>query len=565
MHRGIYTTHSLCKKLNRSCEFLLRDIELLATFSLLQFPDTFQYPKQVFDDFWKLLCLTQFHDVMSGSAIEIVYDDCLQMYTKIDVIGKQMRSDMLSQLLQLDEMINDGIKGLAVINTLPWERNEVIEVSLDDGLPTMKQYSAFGRSGYAVAKSVAASGVTGYTLEEVDTSPPPPVRVEKDRMNHIVMENQYIRVSFDHTGHLIHLYDKHVERELIKPGERGNVFKMHDDIPLFWDAWDVEIYHLEKFKIVEEGSIQILEQGPLRCSLLIEKRLSPTSQLRQIVILSAVSRRLDFETEVDWNENRQFLKVEFAWDILADNVNYECQYGHVSRPTHYNTSWDAAKFEVVAQKFADMSEFGYGIALLNDCKYGYSAHRNVLRLSLLRAPKAPDSNCDVGHHSFKYAIYPHEHHFLQSDVVREGYNFNSPLLTRLVQQDKLERVKFCFPKFHIENATNVVLDTIKRAEDSNDIVIRLYEAYGGHARAKLMSSRIIKKMVKCNILEDEQEAISIIDTTAAMSARTFSTNLRVLDDDMLDLQQESQQRQLDEGTLIKFKPFEIITLKISCA
>ncbi|KAG2194972.1 hypothetical protein INT47_002828 [Mucor saturninus] len=562
LHRGIYTTHSLCKKLNRSCEFLLRDIELLATFSLLQFPDTFQYPKQVFDDFWKLLCLTQFHDVMSGSAIEMVYDDCLQMYTKIDVIGKQMRSDMLNQLLQLDEMI-DGIKGLAVINTLPWERNEVIEVPLDDGLPTMKQYSAFGRSGYAVAKSVAASGVTGYTLEEVDT--PPPVRVEKDRMNNIVMENQYIRVTFDHAGHLIHLYDKQVERELIKPGERGNVFKMYDDIPLFWDAWDVEIYHLEKFKIVEDGSVQILEQGPLRCSLLVEKRLSATSQLRQIVVLSAVSRRLDFETEVDWNENRQFLKVEFAWDILTDNVNYECQYGHVSRPTHYNTSWDAAKFEVVAQKFADMSEFGYGVALLNDCKYGYSAHRNALRLSLLRAPKAPDSNCDVGHHSFKYAIYPHEHHFLQSDVVREGYNFNSPLLTRLVQQDKIERVKFSFPKFHIENASNVVLDTIKRAEDTNDVVIRLYEAYGGHARAKLMSSRIIKKMVKCNILEDEQEVITIIDTTAAMSVRTFSTNLRVLDDDMLDLQQESQQRQLDEGTLIKFKPFEIITLKISCA
>ncbi|GAA5797506.1 hypothetical protein HPULCUR_002894 [Helicostylum pulchrum] len=559
LHRGIYTTHSLCKKLNRSCEFLLRDIEILAAYSLLQFPETFQYPKEVIDDFWKLLCLTQFHDVMSGSAIEMVYDDCLQMYTKIDVIGKQMRSDMLTQLLHLDESI-EGIKGLAVINTLPWERNEVIEVPLEDGLPTMKQYSAFGRSGYALAQSVSGSGVTGYTLDEADV---PAVRVETDQMNNIVMENQFIRVTFDHTGHLIHLYDKDVERELIKPGERGNVYKMYEDVPLFWDAWDVEIYHMEKFKVVEQGSVQILEQGPLRCSLLIEKQLSATSQLRQIVILSAVSRRLDFETEVDWNENRQFLKVEFSWDILTDNVNYECQYGHVSRPTHFNTSWDAAKFEVVAQKYADMSEFGYGVALLNDCKYGYSAHKNVLRLSLLRAPKAPDSNCDIGHHSFKYAIYPHQHHFLQSDVVREGYNFNSPLLTRLVPRAKLNGVNFLLPKFHIENAANVVLDTIKRAEDSTDIIIRLYECYGGHARAKLISSRIITKIVKCNILEDEQEVIEIIDTTAVMNGRTFSTNLRVLDDDMLELQQETRQRQLNEGTLIKFKPFEIITLKIT--
>lgn len=546
--------------MNRSCEFLLRDIEILATYSLLQFPETFQYPKEVIDDFWKLLCLTQFHDVMSGSAIEMVYDDCLQMYTKIDVIGKQMRSDMLTQLLHLDESI-EGIKGLAVINTLPWERNEVIEVPLEDGLPTMKQYSAFGRSGYALTQSVSGSGVTGYTLDEADA---PAVRVETDQMNNIVMENQFIRVTFDHTGHLIHLYDKDVERELIKPGERGNVYKMYEDVPLFWDAWDVEIYHLEKFKVVEQGSVQILEQGPLRCSLLIEKQLSATSQLRQIVILSAVSRRLDFETEVDWNENRQFLKVEFSWDILTDNVNYECQYGHVSRPTHFNTSWDAAKFEVVAQKYADMSEFGYGVALLNDCKYGYSAHKNVLRLSLLRAPKAPDSNCDIGHHSFKYAIYPHQHHFLQSDVVREGYNFNSPLLTRLVPRAKLNGVNFLLPKFHIENAANVVLDTIKRAEDSTDVIIRLYECYGGHARAKLISSRIITKIVKCNILEDEQEVIEIIDATAVMNGRTFSTNLRVLDDDMLELQQETRQRQLNEGTLIKFKPFEIITLKITC-
>lgn len=177
---------------------------------------------------------------------------------------------------------------------------------------------------------------------------------------------------------------------------------------------------------MEEGSVQLLEQGPLRAALLVEKRISDTSRLRQIVVITAISRRIDFETEVDWNENRQFLKVEFAWDIMADKVTYETQYGTVQRPTHYNTSWDSAKFEVAGHKFADISEYGYGVALLNDCKYGYAAHNNVVRLSLIRSPKAPDSNCDIGHHVFKYAIYPHEGHFIQSDVVREGYNFNVP-------------------------------------------------------------------------------------------------------------------------------------------
>jgi alpha-mannosidase len=257
-----------------------------------------------------------------------------------------------------------------------------------------------------------------------------PVKVETDHQTNIVVENQYIRVTFDKSGHLIQMLDKKLERDLIRQGERGNVFKMFEDIPLFWDAWDTEIFHLEKYRVVEAGSVQILEQGPLRASLLIEKRISETSRLRQIAVLTAVSPRLDFETEVDWNENRQFLKVEFAWDINTDHANYESQYGFVQRPTHYNTSWESAKFEAVAQKFVDMSEYGYGIALLNDCKYGYSAYQNSVRLSLIRSPKAPDSNCDIGHHVFKYAVYPHANHFLESDVVRQGYNFNAPLITR---------------------------------------------------------------------------------------------------------------------------------------
>ncbi|KAG2190749.1 hypothetical protein INT46_003001, partial [Mucor plumbeus] len=490
LHRGIYTTQSFCKKLNRTCEFLLRDIEMLATFALIKFPE-FQYPKNEFDEFWKLICLPQFHDVMSGSSIEMVYEDCLQMYTKVDVLGRQMRSDLLTTLFRTEkEGPIVGQKALAVINTLSWERHAILEVPLDDDV-TLKQYSAFGRTGY-VLTNVAPSSATGIEFDnamlEVD-----PVKVHTDRMNNVVMENQYITVTFDKSGHLIQMFDKAIERELIKPQERGNVFRMYEDIPLFWDAWDVEIYHLEKFKTIEEGSVQILEQGPLRGSLLIEKKLSSTSRLRQIVVLSAVSRRLDFETEVDWNENRQFLKVEFAWDILTDNVNYECQYGHVQRPTHYNTSWESAKFEVVAQKFADMSEFGYGVALLNDCKYGYSAHRNVLRLSLLRSPKAPDSNCDVGHHSFKYAIYPHENHFLQSDVVREGYNFNSPLLARVIPRNKINEINNSFPQFKIDNAPNVVLDTIKKAEDSNDIIIRIHQyALGIYRKLGLNEEDITK-------------------------------------------------------------------------
>ncbi|RCI00419.1 Glycoside hydrolase, 38 vacuolar alpha mannosidase [Rhizopus stolonifer] len=574
LHRGIYTTQSLCKKLNRSCEFLLRDIEILASLALLKFPDSFRYPVETLTEFWKLLCITQFHDVMGGSSIEMVYDDCLQMYTKIDVIGKQMRNEYLAKLLNLqDELVIDDTHGLVVVNTLPWERTEVIQVPLNDSLPTVSQYSAFGRSAYVYGKPVfyqmreahilvnraPAMGSKGYLLNQpLDCEP---VKVKMDPLNHIVIENDFIQVTFDQAGHIVQLYDKEVERNLVKPGECGNEFKIYEDIPLFWDAWDIEVYHLEKSRRIEAGSIQILEQGPLRASLLIEKRISEFSRLRQVVVLTSCSRRLDFETEVDWNENRKFLKVEFAWDVTTDLAYYECQFGSIQRPTHYNTSWDSAKFEVVAQKFMDLSEYGYGMALLNDCKYGCSAFGNSMRLSLLRSPKAPDSNCDIGHHTFKYAIYPHPNHFLQSDVVQEGYNFNSPLISRIIPKSRMQDLEHAIPQLSIGNAPNVVLDTIKKAEDSDAIIIRMYEAYGGHARAKLISSRVIEKIAKCNILEDELESIPILNTTSSTNvSRTFSKNLRVLDDDVVELQ---QQRQIDEGTIITLKPYEVVTLKLS--
>ncbi|KAI8982058.1 galactose mutarotase-like domain-containing protein [Mycotypha africana] len=563
-----YTTQAFCKKLNRTCEFLLRDLEMMATFVMINF-DLYQYPKDEIDDLWKMTCLPQFHDVISGSSIEMVYEDCLQLYTKVDRLVKQMRDNPIDQhgTMDADEILenttSDEEKLIVAINTLAWDRQEILEVPIAylSSIPIVpsaiftqqQQYSAFGSTGYILVDVKAMSAVICDINNSSTSSLPIPLqqqcsqvaKVHTDQFNNVVLENNYTKATFDNSGHLIQLYDKEIEREVIKVNERGNVFKLYEDVPLFWDAWDVEIYHLEKYKVVEEGSIQILEQGPLRASLLIEKRISSTSRLRQTVILSSISRRLDFDTEVDWNENRQFLKVEFAWDIFTDVVNYECQYGYVTRPTHYNTSWEAAKFEVVAQKFADMSEY---------------AHGDKIRLSLLRSSKAPDSNCDIGHHSFRYAVYPHPQHFLQSDVVQEGYNFNSPLLSKIIPKSEVSAcsVPRAFPTFRADNARNVIIDAIKKAENSDEIIIRLYEAYGGHTNARLM--RQSKRAIKCNILEDFMEDVST--SIASTLDRTFSTNLRALDDDILELQQQEQEREFNKGLLIKLKPFEIVTLKI---
>ncbi|KAJ3042013.1 hypothetical protein HDV00_008305, partial [Rhizophlyctis rosea] len=214
-------------------------------------------------------------------------------------------------------------------------------------------------------------------------------------------------------------------------------------------------------------------------------------------------------------------KVEFPLNITQDFATYETQFGYIQRPTHYNNSWDLARFEVCGHKFADFSEFGYGVALLNDCKYGYAVHGNVMRLSLLRSPKAPDYHADMGEHTFRYALYPHKGSFLESDVVKVGYEFNVPLLVSPTSMDPKQPVRQQFFKV---DKPSFILDTVKVAEDSRDgkqIVLRFYEAYGGRGTARVSSALKIKSACISNILEDDKKDISVKDGTFSIDFAPF--------------------------------------------
>ncbi|CAG8440747.1 13597_t:CDS:10, partial [Ambispora gerdemannii] len=524
LHRGTYTTHGRIKRYNRKSELLLRDVELLS--SLTQYTHKpFKYPKEQLDKLWKYVLLNQFHDVLPGSSIEMVYDDAYKFYEEVEKTGEILREEALDTLFGISKSAESEHKGLVTFNTLSWERNEIVKVPVTDGLPNLQQYSENKKEGYALVKDVI--GIGAQRIELDDKSEFTPVTVfEKDHS--FVLANEFISITFDKHGRLTNLLDRKFDREIIPEGEFGNRFKIYEDIPLFWDAWDVEIYHLQKGREAGLGHIKIHEQGPLRASLKLETKLTKTSNLSQIISLSAISARIDFETEVYWDENRQFLKVEFPVDINRDVATYETQFGFIQRPTHYNTTWDAAKFEVCGHKFADLSEYGYGVALLNDSKYGYAIHNNIIRLSLLRSPKAPDAHCDIGHHVFKYALLPHANSFLGSNVVREAYQFNVPIIVRTTSREIAASLE---PKSHfkIEGAENVILDTIKRAEDSDEIVLRLFEAYGGHAKARLRSTLPIHCICETNILED------------------MVSNIKYDDED---------------GAILKFRPFQFITLKV---
>ncbi|KAG0213254.1 Glycoside hydrolase, 38 vacuolar alpha mannosidase [Mortierella sp. GBA30] len=502
LHRGTYTSQAAIKRYNRKIEFLLRNVEIVSTFCLGRGRD-YNYPKAELDCLWKDLLLNQFHDVLPGSSIELANIDARAIYKKIETKAKQLLDEGLHCLYQSSVAAGDQATYVA-FNSLGWPRSEIIEVPSQNG-DSLQQYSAEKGTGYIRVEHGA------FEYKDTDES----AELQDDNQvqaftkgNEFILENERVVVKFNQRGHLVSFFDKQEMRELIPEGQVGNKLQLYDDAPLFWEAWDIEIYHLNTGKDAGQGRARIGEVGPLRATIIVEHALSKTSTAVQTIVLTAVSPRLDFHTIVYWKESRTLLKVEFMWDIHSDVATYDSQFGVVQRPTTYNTSHDFAKFEVCGHKFADLSEHGYGIALLNDSKYGYSCHGNVMRLSLLKSPKVPDAHCDMGHHEFSFAVYPHKGTFHESNVVRESYQFNVPMIVRPVARGALEAhapVSF----FEIEGAKNVVLETVKRAEDSDDIIIRLYEAFGGRAVFKLKSALSIKSICRCNILEDDGAAVEL--------------------------------------------------------
>jgi alpha-mannosidase len=345
----------------------------------------------------------------------------------------------------------------------------------------------------------------------------------------VILENNLVRVELLWDGTLDSMFDKRVQREAIEHGQSGNRLVYFEDEPNNWDAWDVDIFHLEKRSVCPPAhTVRVIERGPLRAAVEILADLSATSRLRQVVTLTAISPRLNFQTEVEWHERHQFLKVEFPLNLRAQQATFETQFGHLQRPTHFNTSWDMARFEVVAHHWADVSDPDFGVALLNDSKYGYAVHGNVMRLSLLRSSTAPDPEADQGTHLFSYALLPHPGGPQLSGVIEEGYAFNVPMTVAPSQAEPGE------VSYFTSDNPAVIIETVKKAEDSRAVIVRLYEAHGTHAKTRLSSPLTVKRATVCNLLEE-------------------------------DLVEEGSTAPLDwsqNGAGLSFRPFEIKTVKL---
>jgi alpha-mannosidase len=375
-HRGTYTTQANNKRNNRKSEIMMHDIELLSTLATLK-DSSYKYPKADIDEMWKIICLCHFHDCLPGTCIEMCYDDSDKAYARCFELGHKALKDAMKVLgLARYDAKEHGDSPLP-LNTLPWDRTESVKLPGD-------------KKDYRIASVQPGLGSTKAS---------PKTAYIKEKSGMYTLGNERLEIVIE-DGVIVSLYDKLAARELIRKGEKANQFVLFDDKPLYWQAWDVEVYHLESRRELSTRVTGIGDKGPERVSVMTETKISDKSWVKTEIAVNAsgddLPTMIEMDNEVEWNEDKKFLKVEFPVDIVNTEASYETQYGLIRRPTHYNTTWDMAKFEVCCHKWADLSENGYGVAILNDSKYGFATCGNRMRLSLLRAPKAPDAHADMG-------------------------------------------------------------------------------------------------------------------------------------------------------------------------
>ena len=463
-HRGTYTSQAAVKRGNRKCEQLLHDIEFLSAAASLK--PGFEYPKEKLDYLWKLLLLNQFHDILPGSSIKEVYDDARRDYEIIEREGNQLRG-----------MVGGGVLSPAgplqgFINTTGFPRSEVV----------------LNQTGEAVFVEVPPYGA-GPIVEALDRV------ITEQSADRVILENRFLRATVNRNGTVTSMIEKSASRESLS--SPGNQLLLYRDEPNAWDAWDIDPQHMETESPCAPAESFTVTASSLRAEVTFERLIGKDSRMTQIVRLDADSRRLEFHCDCDWQESHRVLKVAFPVNVRAMNATYEMQFGCVERPTHFNTRYDLARYEVPGHRFCDLSEPGFGVALLSESKYGYSTFSNTMRMTLLRAPKHPDPTADMGRHHFAYAIMPHAGDWREAGVVAEAHRFNAPLILTSVPEN-LQPVSFASV-----DDSNLVLDTIKRSEDDDAIVFRIYECHGARGTAHLHVNFPFNSAHFCDILERE--------------------------------------------------------------
>lgn len=501
------------KRANRKSELGLMDLELLGVLSA----DGVAYPVKELDQMWKLVLLNQFHDILPGSSIEEVYEVTKAEYAQLAA--------------QLDEMTCERTKAIAgegdaitIFNTTGKIRNDVVNLgdmdaaAIADSNGTIWPVQKTADGSVAYVENLPSKGYQSFVpADTADAASPFILHGDHE------LETPFYRIRLDAQGMFTSIYDKENDREVIQEGQRANLMRMYEDKPIYFDNWDIDIFYTEKFWDIDNVErMEWTELGPVRAALEITRKAS-NSTISQKILFYAKSRRIDFVTHADWKEHQTLLKVHFPVAVHTDEATFDVQFGNLTRKTHQNTSWDVARFESCGQKWMDLSEGHYGVSLLNDCKYGHSVKDSNMALTLIKSGIEPNPVTDQEEHTFTYAIYPHAENWRTAGTVEEAYKLNQPLLTERNTKAGLDY------SFASVDCANVILETVKQAEDGNGIILRMYESENAFTKAKLTVHKEFTQAQICSLLEEPER-------------------MAAADGNVIDVQ---------------LKPYEVVTVKIS--
>lgn len=487
-HRGTYTSAAANKRSNRKSELALARSEALCATDMFLLGG--EYPKAELDGNWTKLLHNQFHDILPGSSIHSVYEFTKQDYAEIAESTDRICKEKLTLIA---DKINTG-GGILVYNPLGFSRRGEI---VADGV-TITTPTEIPALGYAVIPKPRANCT---------------VQLGEGRMS-----NDYYDITLDSAGRILSLFDKRIGREVVPQGCTMNEYRVYEDDPEKYDAWEMDEYMQIKSYVLDTPAVITPVIDGDRAGFTLERKYM-SSTITETVWLYSSSPRIELENRIDWHEKHQTLKLAFPVDVNSTGATCEIQFGSISRPTHTNTSWDKAKFEICAHRWIDLSEHGYGVALLNDCKFGHSAQGNLITLTCLKCPSYPDPDQDVGLHEFTCAILPHVGDLCESGVIREAHALNQPLVSMPIVAHG-GSLPESFSMISVDEQS-VVIDGIKRAEGSDAVIVRLYESFGGSVNAHLRLPHGVSRAALCDLMENEQTELEIKNGLVSLPLHAF--------------------------------------------
>ncbi|MDR0475508.1 MAG: glycosyl hydrolase-related protein, partial [Treponema sp.] len=518
-HRGTYTSQAYAKKMNRKLELLYRNAELMQSLLALKTRKWNNETWAKLSEGWKLILKAQFHDILPGSSITEVYEDTKEEHHKAWDIGNAVLDEAVKTISENEK------NTYSVFNTAAWKRSGMVKFPApekgqvlegpDGALLTQaaRESEDKSSSGFVLAwmNGIAPLGSAVVKAANAkETAAPVIGRKNKSAILKNGADSPFYRIKWNDAGQLVSIFDKQAKREILSG--IGNELQIFEDRPRICDAWEIEAtIDLKKETINKIVSVKVIETGPLFTRVRFVWAYNK-SKITQDLVIYTMHKRIDFKTEVDWQERSKLLKAAFPVNIRSVTARYDIQYGSLERNTTRSTSWDEAQFEVAAHQWADYSETGFGIALMNDSKYGYDIKEGVMRLSLLKSAESPDPEADRGLHQFTYSLYAHTDPWHESDLIPLAWDLNDPLtattgkngLSDLIAITAQGEGRSSRPSAQSKAPPCVALDALKKSEDGKELIIRLHEIHGGRGKLKIEFKVPVSGWSEANLMEEPQ-------------------------------------------------------------